>query len=276
MSLFKKEDCCLCGGKTGLLDKKCQDGKICKDCTKKFSVWFDDFKNSSKAELEKQLQIRDEQAAMVKTYQFNKVFGEFGVILIDEKARKFIAFPDTSSGLFGSQRKVKSLDDVIDLGPDLIDFDQVEDFEIDVTQTSREEKQTVDGKQVSYDPAHILYMITFTLRLKLKDHPYINSVYIQLNDGAVQIHNLGRRLWTDPGRKLAAHLLNLPGMIKEEQEVIFDNESLLHYFMRSPYEMPDYSYGFKCTQRNWDEIRKYHYYLIMAREIQRIITGNNT
>lgn len=109
-----------------------------------------------------------------------------------------------------------------------------------------------------------------------RNHPYINSMYIQLNDGAVQIHNLGRRLWTDPGRKLAAHLLGLPGMIKEDQEVIFDNESLLHYFMRSPYEMPDYSYGFKCTQRNWDEIRKYHYYLVMAREIQRIITGTET
>lgn len=273
MSLFKKEDCCLCGGKTGLLDKKCLDGKICKECTKKCSVWFDDFKNSSRAQMERQLQIRSEQADLVKACHFNKVFGEFGVILIDEEARKFIAFPDTSSGLFGSQRKVKSLDDVIDLGPDLIDFDQVEDFEIDITQTSREEKQTVDGKQVSYDPAHILYMISFTLRLKLKKHPYINSMYIQLNDGAVQIHNLGRRLWTDPGRKLAAHLLDLPAMIKEEQEIIFDNESLLHYFMRSPYEMPDYSYGFKCTQRNWDEIRKYHYYLIMAREIQRIITG---
>lgn len=26
MSLFKKETCCLCGGKTGLPDKKCMDG----------------------------------------------------------------------------------------------------------------------------------------------------------------------------------------------------------------------------------------------------------
>ena len=56
MSLFKKDACCLCGGKTGLLDKKCQDGKVCKECTKKLSVWFEDYKNSSREQLENQLQ----------------------------------------------------------------------------------------------------------------------------------------------------------------------------------------------------------------------------
>ena len=48
---------------------------------------------------------------------------------------------------------------------------------------------------------------------------------------------------------------------------------LLHAFMRSDYEMPDYSYGFKCSPFNWEEIRRYQYYLAMAREIQTIITG---
>mgnify|MGYP003491978071 CR=1 FL=1 len=35
MGLFKKENCCLCGGKTGMLDKKCLSGKVCKECVKK-------------------------------------------------------------------------------------------------------------------------------------------------------------------------------------------------------------------------------------------------
>ena len=274
MALFKKENCCLCGCKTGLLDKKCLSGKVCKDCTKKLSVWFDDYKNTDKAQLEAQIKIREDYVKIAKMLDFNKVFGEFGVILIDEDARKFIAFPDTSKGLFGSQRNVKSLDDVIDLGPDIIDFDQVEDFEIDITETSREEKQTVNGQQVSYDPPHILYMETFTLRIKLK-HPYIKSVYIQLNNGAVQIKNVGRRLWTDPGRKLAAHLLGLPGLVKENMAAVYDNASLLEVFYRSKYEMPDYSYGFKCALNNWDDILKYQYYLAMAREIQEIITGKS-
>ena len=275
MGLFKKENCVLCGGKTGLFDKKCYDGKVCKECTKKLSVWFDDYKGADKAILEGQIDIRKLNLMAAPGYNFNKIFGEFGVILIDEKDKKFIAFPDTSSGLFGSQRKVKSLDDVIDLGPDIIDFSMVKDFEIDITETSREEKKTVDGNQVSYDPPHILYMETFTLRMKIENHPYIKSIYIQLNDGAVQIHNLGRRIWTDPGRKLAAHLLGLPGLVKENMAAVYDNKTLLDAFMHTKYEMPDYSYGFKCTPQNWDDIRKYHYYLAMAREIQNIITGND-
>ena len=272
MGLFKKEACCLCGGKTGMLDKKCLDGKICKDCRGKLSVWFDDFKNTGKAQLESQISSREADAQNAKTFDFSKIFGEFGVILIDEANKKFIAFPSTSNGLFGKQRNVSSVDDVLDLGPDIIDFSQVVDFEIDITETTREEKRTVDGQQVSYDPPHILYMETFTLRLTLK-HPYIKTMSIQLNDGAVQIKNIGRRLWTDPGRKLTAHLLGLPGLVKEDQEAVYDNESLLHAFLRSPYEMPDYSYGFKCSMNNIDGIRRYQYYLAMAREIQNIITG---
>lgn len=273
MGLFKKEDCCLCGGKTGLLDKKCPDGKVCKDCVKKLSPWFEDIKTTHKALLEEQITVRSAQALLLGDMHFNKIFGEFGVILIDEENRKFIAFPDTSSGLFGNQRKVRSLDDVIDLGPDVIDFDAVEDFEIDITEMTREEKRTVDGRQESYDPPHILYMETFTLRIKIR-HAYIKSIYIQLNDGAVQIRNIGRRQWTDPGRRLAAHLLGLPGLVKENQAAVYDNESLLHAFLHSDFEMPDYSYGFKCSLQNWEDIKRYQYYLAMAREIQNILTGN--
>lgn len=272
MGLFSKENCAICGGKTGMLAKKCKDGKLCKECTGKLSVWFDDHKNTSAESLKVQIMAREADAAVAKAYNFSKVFGEFGVILIDEANKIFVAFPDTSGGLFGSQRKVKSIDDVIDLGPDIIRFDQVEDFEIEIKEMTREEKQTVDGQQVSYDPPHILYMETFTLRMKI-NHPYIKSVYIQLNDGAVQIKNIGRRIWTDPGRKLAAHLLHLPGLVLENQEAVYDNASLLQAFYHSEYEMPDYSYGFKCSIRNWEDIRKYHYYLMMAREIQRIIKG---
>ncbi len=272
MGLFTRENCCLCGEKTGLLDKKCMDGKVCKDCAKKLSVWFEDFKTTDKLHLYGQIEQRKIYAEMAKAYPFTKVFGEFGVILISEEQRVFVAFPNTAKGLFGSQRTVKSMDDVIDLGPDIVGFDQVEDFELDITETSREEKRMADGREISYDPPHIVYMETFTLRLKLK-HPYIRNMNIQLNNGAVQIHNLGRRIWTDPGRKLAAHLLGLPGLVKEDQAEVYDNESLLGAFLRSPCEMPDYSYGFKCTPYNVEEIRKYQYYLAMAREIQKIITG---
>ena len=272
MGLFKKDPCCLCSGKTGLLDKKCIDGKVCKECRKKMSVWFDNYKNVTAEMLNAQLQSKSEDMKHLDDYNFSKIFGEMGVILIDDEAKVFTAFPDTSSGLFKDQRNVRSIEDVKDLNPDIISFSQVKDFDIDITETMREDKQTVDGQQVSFNPPHITYMYMFTLRLKV-EHPYIEFVNIMLNRGAVQIKNIGYRQWSNPGKKMAAHILGLPTLIKEEQAAVYDNKSLLDFFTRSKFEMPDYSYGFKCSYNNWEDILKYQYYLVMAREIQNIITG---
>ena len=269
--LFQKEACCICGGKTGMLDKKTADGKICKDCTKKLSVWFEDYKTSTAEDLKSQIASKEKDLLEIRKYHFTKVFGEMGVILIDEANRVFTAFPDTSGKLFGAQRSVKSIEDVMDLGPDIISFDQIRDIEIDVKETTREDKKTVDGKQVSYDPPHLVYMYNFTLRIQT-DHPYIKRIYVPLNKEAVQIKNVGRRIWTDPGRKLAAWATGLPTLVKEEQAAVYDNESLLHSFFRSKYEMPDSSYGFRCTIENWDDIQKYQYYLFAAREIEQCLT----
>lgn len=101
MGLFSKENCCLCGGKTGLLDKKTAGGKVCKKCRGKLSVWFDDYRESTADDLRAQLKQKEADLERIKTRSFAKAFGEFGVILIDEEARVFTAFPDTSTKLFG-------------------------------------------------------------------------------------------------------------------------------------------------------------------------------
>jgi len=62
-------------------------------------------------------------------------------------------------------------------------------------------------------------------------------------------------------------------MNEYRNEIVYDNESLIATFMRSQYEMPTMSYGFKCTSENWKEICKYQYYLAMAREIKETIMG---
>lgn len=273
MGLFSKESCCLCGGKTGMLDKKSASGKVCKECREKLSVWFDDYKGATADDLRAQLAQKEADLERAKTLDFSKVFGEFGVILIDEEARVFTAFADTSSSFFGSQRAVSSIDDVMDLRPDLIGFDQVEDIEIDINEGYREEMRTVNGAQESYDPPHFTYMESFTLRIKV-NHPYIQSVYVPLNSGTVQIRTVGRRLKTDYGRRLAAYLLDLPELVAENWEAIYNNDSLIDWFYHSEYEMPEYSYGFKCSHENWQQIRKYQYYLVMAREIQDTILGS--
>lgn len=101
--LFQKEACCICGGKTGIPDKKTAEGKICKVCTKKLSPWFDELKSSTADDLKKQIDARKKNLQRMSTYQFTKVFGEQGVILIDEAHRVFAALPNTSEKRFGSQ-----------------------------------------------------------------------------------------------------------------------------------------------------------------------------
>ena len=275
MGLFKKENCCLCGGKTGLLDKKCTDGKVCKDCRANLSVWFEDFKTATADDLRAQIKQKEADVARIPSLHFDKVFGETGCILIDEKARVFTVFADTTSGLFGNKRKVTSIQDVLDLKPDLISFDQVKDIEIDIQEMTHEEKQTVNGQSVSYDPPQYIYYYTFTLRFEI-DHPYIHRAYCPLEDTAVKIKTNQRRVWSDPGRKLAAHLLHLPGLIKENQAEIYDNHALLHTLLKSPYDRPDMSFGFRVTDRNWPDLQKYHYYLLMAGEIRSAIIGDRT
>ena len=221
--------------------------------------------------LQQAQKVLDETKA--PTLDFNRVYGEFGVILIDEKDRLFTAFPNTGKGLFGNNRNVTSFRDVYDLHPDLVEFDMVEDIEIDIKQMTKEMKRTVDGQQVSYDPPHYEYSYVFTLHLKI-NHKYIKSMYITLNSEAVHIKNIGQRAWTDPGKKLAAHLLGLPNLIVEDRAAVYSNESLLATLFRSQYEMPAMSYGFKCTVDNWKDIQKYQYYLQMAREIRDVIMGS--
>lgn len=84
MGLFKKEACVLCAGKTGMLDKKCIDGKICKDCRDKLSVWFDDYKDSTQTDLLRQIQQKNIDEAEAAHHAFNRIYGESGVILIVE------------------------------------------------------------------------------------------------------------------------------------------------------------------------------------------------
>ncbi len=69
-------------------------------------------------------------------------------------------------------------------------FNQVEKVDVNVTVTSREEKQTVDGKMVSYNPRHMVYMAQFSVTSKLKGHPFIRVMTVPLNNGAIQNQKL--------------------------------------------------------------------------------------
>ena len=266
MGLFSKKICCICGEKVGLLGGlKLKDGDLCKECKKKLSPFFEDGKESTVEDIKKQIEAREENYMQLDNLVVNKIYGEFGVILIDETNRKFVALKDTSESLFKSPKQVTSIEDVKDKNPDIIGFDQIEDVEVKIIQTNREEKQTIDGQQVSFDPKHYTYMIGFDIIIKV-NHPYIKVMRISIKNGTVQIYNEGLRKQDDYIAGFVKEKLGLQRV--ENKAVHYDNLTIHNLVDNAMQVMPDYSYGFKCSLRNYDNIREYAYYLALCDEIR--------
>ena len=279
MGLFDKKECSICGAKIGLLgNKKLKDGNMCKDCASKLSVWFQDRSDSTVAEIKNQLDIRKGYADMLsKNFIVSRAYGEFGCILIDEVDGIFVALPDTSDSFFGDAKVVTSIDQIRDKNPDVIMFNQVAGVDVNVTVTSREEKQTVDGNQVSYNPRHMIYMAQFSVAIKLKGHPFIKTMMIPLNNGAIQIRNIGERKVTEYKDTVRAMLSGYKGrdFEIENQSAFYNNNSLRDLILRTEYNLPDYSYGFKVDRiTNWKQIQEYQYYLAMAEEIKNVLENH--
>ena len=271
MGLFSKKSCDICKSDIGLLsNKKLKDGNMCKECYKKLSIWFDDAKNTTIEDIKKQLADREENRKKLDNFETTYAFGEFGCILIDTKNKQFVALPDTSDGLLKSAKTITSIEEIINKNPDIIKFSQIEDVDIDITETTREEKQTIDGQQVSYNPKHITYMESFTIRIKV-NHPYIKYVYIPLENGSIHIPCEEPRKISNSSEKIATWLLDLPEARIENQEKAYDNNSFKDMILRNPYEMPDYAFGFKCSLRNKEAIEEYRCMLLMAKQIKNIL-----
>lgn len=266
MGLFSKKTCCICGEKVGLLGGlKLKDGDLCKECKKKLSPFFDDGKESTIEDIKNQIAAREENYKQLDNLEINKIYGEFGVILIDETNKKFVALKDTSDSLFGNQRTVNAIEDVKDKNPDIIDFKDVEDVEIKIVQTNREERQTINGEQVSYDPKHYTYMINFDIVIKV-NHPYIKVIRFSLKEGTIQIYNEGLRKQDD---YIAGFVKDKLGLQRVENKAVhYDNLSIHNLVDKAMQIMPDYSYGFKCTLKNYDDIKEYAYYLALSDEIR--------
>lgn len=276
MGLFDKKECSICGAKIGMLgNKKLKDGNMCKECAGKLSVWFQDRSDSTVAEIQNQLSIRKAYADMLaKNFIVSRAYGEFGCILIDEIDGMFVALPDTSDSFFGDAKVVTSIDQIRDKNPDVIMFNQVAGVDVNVTVTSREEKQMKDGNQVSYNPRHMVYMAQFSVTIRLKGHPFIKTMTIPLNNGAIQIRNMGERLVTEYKDTVRAMLTGYMGreFDIENQSAFYNSNSLKDLILRTQYDLPDYAYGFKVDRiANWKQIQEYQYYLAMAEEIKSVL-----
>ena len=173
MALFSKKTCSICGGEIGLLgNRKLEDGNMCKHCAAKLSPWFSDRRNSTVAEIQKQLDYREANKEKVAAFHLTKSLGDDNYkLLVDEDAKQFM---------------VTYARDLNSANPDVVDFSQVTRVDVDINESMEEEKRKdAEGRSVSYDPPRYYYDYDFKVTIGV-NHPYFDEMDFNLNDSSVR------------------------------------------------------------------------------------------
>jgi hypothetical protein len=174
MGLFDKKYCDFCGNKISLLgNKKLEDANMCKDCAAKLSPWFSERRHSTKADIEKQLEYREQNKSAVASFSATRTLGTASTkLLIDDNAKKFM---------------VTSAKDLNAANPDVLDFSQAVGCDLDVKE-NRHEIRTTDssGKSVSYNPPRYKYSYEFHAIIRV-DHPYFDDMRFALSNGYIEV-----------------------------------------------------------------------------------------
>ena len=265
--LFSKETCAICGQEVGALKKrKLVDGTICKDCDDKLSPWFQTRSESTLAEIRSQLAMREQNKAWLEQFAVTQQFGEYGGVFIDDNHGWFCAVEDRGGTLIGNKGAVDGVEGLRYRNADVIrlaDVIAVDDF---VNESRVEVKgHDKDGKQVSYDPRHWRYSESFGLRIRVS-HPYVSEMRVTLGTAVIEVEE--ERLRNSVGRSIAQWLLDAPELDLRRNPAVFDDNSLKAMLLRGGWEMPDYSFGFRNTYRNKDDVRHYAYLMSLTAKVR--------
>ena len=173
MGLFDKKFCDFCGNKIGLLgNKKLEDANMCKDCASKLSPWFNERRHSTKADIDRQLEYREQNKAAVASFTTTQSLGRTTKLLIDDNNKKFM---------------VTSASDLSAANPDVLDYSQALGCDLDVKE-SRNELRTKDanGQSVSYNPPRYEYSYDFHVIIHV-NHPYFDEMKFSLSNGSIKV-----------------------------------------------------------------------------------------
>jgi len=173
--LFEKKVCDICGGEIGLLgNRKLEDGNMCKECAKKLSPWFDERRHSTIAQINDQLQYREENKARVAAFRTTRTFGEVYDLHLDEDQQQLM---------------VVRTNKIAEENPDVVDFSQVTGCELDIDESRTEEmREDKDGNRVSYNPPRYNYDYDFYIVIRV-NHPWFDDMRFKLNRSSVEIGN---------------------------------------------------------------------------------------
>ncbi len=172
MGLFDKKFCDFCGNKIGLLgNKKLEDANMCKECASKLSPWFSERRHSTKADIDAQLQYREQNKSAVAAFSATKTIGRNTKLIIDENARKFM---------------VTSASDIHAANPDVLDYSQALGCDLDVKESRNEIRRTDStGKSVSYNPPRYEYSYDFHCTIRVS-HQYFDEMTFSLSNGYIK------------------------------------------------------------------------------------------
>lgn len=172
MGLFDRKFCDFCGNKIGLLgNRKLEDGNMCKDCASKLSPWFSERRHSTKADIQDQLNYREQNRAAVSAFHATRTLGKYTKLLIDDNAHKFM---------------VTGASDLEKANPDVLDFSQALGCNLDIQESRNELKQRdANGRPISYNPPR--YEYSYNLRATIKvSHPYFDDMEFNVSNGYIK------------------------------------------------------------------------------------------
>ena len=171
MGLFEKKFCDICGNKIGLLgNRKLDDGNLCKECASKLSPWFSERRHSTVAQIQEQLNYRQENQTKVNAFTATRTIGSNHKLMIDDNKRQFLV--STGSNPLASN-------------PDVLDFSQARGCTLSIDESRIEKKQTVNGNQVSYNPPRYNYSYIFKATIHVNGNPYFDEMSFMISDGSV-------------------------------------------------------------------------------------------
>jgi len=180
--LFEKKECSICGGEIGLLgNRKLEDGNCCKECAKKLSPWFDDRRHSTVEQIKQQLVYREENRAALDSFRPTVAYGE-----------QYTLRAEIVNGV-PSRFVVECGDNYKEENADLISFQDVTSFKIDVQEDNRElKRENEKGEEVSYHPPRYEYSYDFYAEITV-NNPYFDDIRFQINRDTLNLETVSRR-----------------------------------------------------------------------------------
>lgn len=168
LGMFDKKVCDICGGEIGMLgNRKLEDGNLCKACAAKLSPLFSERRQSTVAEIRRQLEYRAMNERVLAALHPTAVFGGRTKVYLDEAAGRFIV----------TDRK-----NWRDGNPDVIGLAQVMDVRTEVTEHRTEQyHRDREGRNVPFNPPRYRFAYEFTTTLMI-DSPYFNQISFELTD----------------------------------------------------------------------------------------------